>query len=86
VKTRGKDLGDAYSQLKEYMERIPAEDVSDLWMVCDFDTFQSLRHSTKERFTFRLKDLCRHIKRFANITGYTTEHIREDQVAVNQYG
>ncbi|MDR2710359.1 MAG: class I SAM-dependent DNA methyltransferase, partial [Burkholderiales bacterium] len=83
MKTRGKNLGDAYQQLKGYMDRLPAEDVPDLWLVCDFETFQGWRHSTKEKFTFKLKDLRKHIKRFANIAGYTTERIRDEQVEVN---
>ena len=83
MKTRGKDLGDAYQQLKGYMDHVPGEDVPDLWMVCDFETFQVWRHSTKEKFTFKLKDFRKHIKRFANIAGYTTERLHDDQVEVN---
>ncbi|MDR3278917.1 MAG: hypothetical protein LBT23_00230, partial [Synergistaceae bacterium] len=34
-------------------------------------------------FSFRTKDLRKHIKRFANIAGYTTERALENQVEVN---
>ena len=83
MKSRGKDLVDAYRQLQDYMSRLPSEDIPDLWMVCDFATVQLWRRSTSEKFTFRLKDLRKHIKRFANIAGYTTERVRDPQVEVN---
>jgi ribosomal protein S17E len=41
------------------------------------------RRSTNEFWSFKTKDLRKHIKRFANIAGYTTERIRDDQVEVN---
>jgi len=83
MKSRGKDLGSAYKQLKDYMDRIPAEDVPDLWMVCDFETVQLWRRSTSEKFSFKLKDLRKHIKRFANIAGYTTDRVIDHQIEVN---
>ena len=83
MKSRGKDLGDAYQQLQYYMTHLPTEEIPDLWMVCDFETIQLWRRSTSEKFTFRLKDLRKHIKRFADIAGYTTERTHEDQVEVN---
>ncbi|MCL2624346.1 MAG: hypothetical protein FWD31_11850, partial [Planctomycetaceae bacterium] len=83
MKSLHKNLGSAYEQLKYYMDRIPVEDVPDLWMVCDFETVQLWRRSTSEKFSFKLKDLRKHIKRFANIAGYTTERIIDDQIEVN---
>ncbi|MCL2349037.1 MAG: hypothetical protein FWC50_12360, partial [Planctomycetaceae bacterium] len=83
MKSRGKDLGDAYRQLKDYMDRIPTGDLPDLWMVCDFETVQLWRRSTSEKFSFKLKDFKKHIKRFANIAGYATERIIDNQVEVN---
>ncbi|MDR0324587.1 MAG: methylase [Oscillospiraceae bacterium] len=83
MKSRGKNLGGAYQQLSDYMNRIPVEDVPDLWMVCDFETVQLWRRSTSERFTFLLKHLRKHIKRFANIAGYATERTRDDQLELN---
>ena len=98
MKSRGKNLSSAYEQLKmpvlrpnsSVMDRIPVEDVPDLWMVCDFETVQlwrrlrcGRRNSTSEKFSFKLKDFRKHIKRFANIAGYTTERIIDDQIEVN---
>jgi len=83
MKSRGKDLGGAYKQLKDYMDRIPPEEVPDLWMVCDFETIQLWRRSTSEKFSFKLKDFRKHIKRFANIAGYTTERATSPSIEVN---
>lgn len=92
MKSRDKDVGgsrskkkleDAYTQLKGYMDHIHDPDVPDLWMVCDFETFKLWRRSTSEIFTFKLKELCDNVKRFANIAGYSTQRLREEQVEVN---
>ena len=83
MKSHGKNLDDAYTQLSGYMAHIPAEDIPDLWMVCDFETIRLWRRSTSEHIHFKLKDLRKHIKRFANIAGYATERVRDDQVEVN---
>lgn len=83
MKSRGKDLCSAYQQLQFYMNHLPAEDVPDLWLVCDFENFELWRHSTNERFTFKLKDLRKNVRRFANIAGYETVRLQDDQVEVN---
>jgi len=83
MKSRGKDLSAAFEQLRVYMMHLPEDEIPDLWMVCDFETIRLNRRSTNEVYNFKTKDLRKHIKRFANIAGYTTERIREDQVEVN---
>lgn len=83
MKSRGKDLTLAFAQLQNYMQHLPAEEIPDLWLVCDFENIRLNRRSTNEIWNFKTKDLRRHIKRFANIAGYETERIREDQVEVN---
>ena len=83
MKTRGKSLDLAYNQLQNYMQHLPHEEIPDLWLVCDFENMQLRRRSTSEIWDFKKKDLCRHIKKFADIAGYTTERTHEDQVEVN---
>ena len=83
MKSRGKDLDYAFQQLQNYMQHLPDDEIPDLWMVCDFESIRLCRRSTNEIFNFKTKDLRKHIKRFANVAGYTTERIREDQVEVN---
>ena len=83
MKSRGKDLNAAFEQLREYMTHLPEDEIPDLWMVCDFESIRLCRRSTNEVYTFKTKDLRKHIKRFANIAGYTTERVRDSQVEVN---
>jgi len=83
MKSRGKDLSRAYEQLKEYIIHLPAEDIPDLLMVCDFENIVLHRRSTGEKFAFKTKDLHKNIKRFANIAGYETIRTYDNQVEVN---
>ncbi len=72
MKSRGKDLNLAYHQLQTYMQHLPPEAIPDLWMICDFENIRLTRRSTSEVWNFKTKDLRKHIKKFANIAGYTT--------------
>jgi len=83
MKSRGKDLTAAFEQLRNYLSHLPEDEIPDLWMVCDFETIRLSRRSTNEVYNFKTKDLRKHIKRFANIAGYATERVREDQIEVN---
>lgn len=83
MKSRGKDLSLAFHQLQNYMQHLPEEEIPDLWLVCDFETMRLNRRSTNEIWSFKTKDLRKHIKKFANIAGYTTERIQENQIEVN---
>jgi len=83
MKSRGKDLNAAFSQLQTYMQHLPEEEIPDLWLVCDFENIRLCRRSTNEIWNFKTKDLRKHIKRFADIAGYETERVRDDQVEVN---
>ncbi|MDR0547945.1 MAG: class I SAM-dependent DNA methyltransferase [Deltaproteobacteria bacterium] len=84
MKSKGENLTLAFNQLQNYMNHLPnQDDVPDLWLVCDFEKMRLNRRSTNETWTFKTKDLRKHIKRFANIAGYATERVRNDQVEVN---
>jgi len=83
MKSRGKDLNEAFMQLQNYMQSLPAEEIPDLWMVCDFETIILNRRSTSEVWNFKTKDFRKHIKRFADIAGYETERDRGEQIEVN---
>jgi hypothetical protein len=82
-KSRGKDLEAAYRQLQNYLQHLPEEEIPDLQMVCDFENMILYRRSTKECWRFKTKDLRKHIKRFADVAGYKTQRITENQVEVN---
>jgi len=83
MKSKGKDLDDAYKQLQTYMQHLPDDEIPDLWMVCDFENIRLCRRSTNELWSFKTKELRQHIKKFADIAGYETERIRENQIEVN---
>jgi hypothetical protein len=83
MKTKGKDLNKAYEQLKDYIIHLPAEEMPDLLMVSDFETIVLHRRTTAEKFSFKTKDLRKHIKRFASIAGYETTRVYDNQVEVN---
>ncbi|MDR1351260.1 MAG: hypothetical protein LBJ59_10925 [Zoogloeaceae bacterium] len=83
MKSRGKNLNAAYEQLKEYVFHLPAEDMPDVLMVCDFASIVLYYRSTGEKHAFKVKDLKKHIRRFAAIAGYETTRICEHQTEVN---
>jgi len=83
MKSKGESLDNAFEQLRQYMYSIPEEDIPDLWLVSDFENIRLSRRSTNEVWNFKTKDLRKHISKFANIAGYTSERIRDDQVEVN---
>jgi len=83
MKSRGKDLTLAFNQLKNYMQNLPNDEIPDLWLVCDFENIRLCRRSTNEIWSFKTKDLRKHIKKFADVAGYKTERIRDDQIEVN---
>jgi len=83
MKSRGKDLSAAFHQLQTYMRHLPENEIPDLWLVCDFENMRLCRRSTNEIWNFKTKDLRKHIRRFADIAGYETERVRDDQAEVN---
>ena len=83
MKSKGESLDNALEQLREYMYSIPEDDVPELWLVSDFENIRISRRTTNEMWNFKTKDLRKHVKRFADIAGYTTERIRDDQIEVN---
>ena len=83
MKSGGKDLSVAFHQLQNYMRYLPEDEIPDLWMVCDCGKIRLFRRSTNELWNFKTKTLLKHIKRFADISGYETERVRVDQVEVN---
>jgi len=83
MKSKGKDLVNAFHQLQNYMQHLPNDEIPDLWLVCDFENMRLTRRSTNESWNFKTKDLRKHIKKFADIAGYITERVHENQVEVN---
>lgn len=83
MKSKGKNLGAAYEQLKNYVFHLPADDMPELLMVCDFQTIVLYHRSIGARKQFKTKELNKNIRQFANIAGYETTREIEDQIEVN---
>ena len=83
MKSKGKELVNAFHQLQNCMQHLPNDEIPDLWLVCDFENMRLTRRSTNESWSFKTKDLRKHIKKFADIAGYTTERVHENQIEVN---
>jgi N-6 DNA Methylase. len=83
MKSKGKDLDKAYTQLKEYIVQLPAEEIPDLLMVCDFETIIIYRRGKGGRKQFKVRELSKNIRQFANIAGYELTREIEDQIEVN---
>ncbi len=83
MKSKGKDLGKAFEQVKDYVFHLPADEMPELVLVCDFDKFELYHRTTAEHVSFRLKDIRRYVRHFANIAGYETQRIYDEQLEVN---
>lgn len=83
MKSPGKDLKKAYEQLKEYVIHLPPEDMPDLMLVSDFENFNLYHRQTGKKTVFKLKDLRKHIREFAELAGYETSRNIEPQLDVN---
>jgi len=83
MKSRGEDLGQAYLQLQGYMKSLPAAEVPDIWLVCDFAEMRLSRRSTSEFFGFHTSQLRKHVRWFADIAGYEAERAAPEQAEVN---
>ena len=79
MKSLDKSLDKAYNQILEYMQRLPATDVPDLWMVSDFETIRLWKRSTKQFWEFKTAGLRQHIKKFAVLIG-SNENVRDTPV------
>jgi hypothetical protein len=84
MKSKRERLESAYSQLRNYMQHLPPDDIPDLWMACNFTSVRLTRQSTKQRWDFKIAELSRNIHLFADIAGYETpERVRDRQPGVN---
>jgi hypothetical protein len=75
MKSRGKDLGKAYAQLKDYVVHLEPNEMPPLLMVSDFEQIHVYHRTSGKSKKFRTNDLSKNIKQFAAIAGY--EAVRE---------
>ncbi|MDR2198682.1 MAG: class I SAM-dependent DNA methyltransferase [Deltaproteobacteria bacterium] len=83
MKSPGESLAAAKIQLFNYLSKLQADLVPRYLIVSDFINIHLYRLATNDTHAFKTADLRKHIKRFADIAGYTTERVHNDQVEVN---
>ncbi|MCL2304154.1 MAG: hypothetical protein FWC43_02280 [Planctomycetaceae bacterium] len=83
MKSKGKDLKDAYRQLKDYVLHLSTEVMPDLMMVSDFENIVLYRRTTGRKKQFKTKELRKHVRHFYEIAGYETTREIEYQFEVN---
>lgn len=71
------DLDRAFAQAADYFDGLPEKDLPRYILVSDFQRFRLFDTETGREWAFGLKDLHKHIKRFAFIAGYQPQEIRE---------
>jgi type I restriction-modification system DNA methylase subunit len=83
MKSRGKNLEDAYEQAKNYVVHLPADEIPELVMVSDFDNIILYRRVTGEKTVIKLENLARHVKKFAILAGYEATKTYDHQIELN---
>ncbi|GHU14830.1 methylase [Betaproteobacteria bacterium] len=83
MKSRGKNLEDAYEQAKNYVVHLPAEEIPELVMVSDFDNIILYRRVTGEKTAIKLENLAKHVKKFAILAGYEATKTYDAQIELN---
>ena len=82
MKSSGKNLDEAYKQLKEYVVHLNTEDMPKLMMVCDFQNIQLYSRTTNKQIKFMTKDLHKYVKWFSDIAGDQPARLYDQQEEV----
>ena len=83
MKSKGKDLNEAYKQLKDYTVHLPAEEMPELLMVSDFEKIVHYNRTTGKRTQFKTQDLRDYIDLFHVLAGRESHHEFDEQFEVN---
>jgi len=83
MKSKGKDLNEAYKQLKNYIVHLSAEEMPELLMVSDFETIVYYNRTTGKKTQFKTQDLCDYIDHFHVLSGREKIHEFDEQFEVN---
>jgi hypothetical protein len=88
MKSRGKNLNNAFAQAKEYLHGLKQHELPKYILVCDFETFRLYDLESDENdglganfISFKLKDLFLKIKHFNFIIGYPKQIYKEQDPA-----
>lgn len=70
MKSRGKSLDKAYAQAKDYAFNLEDEELPDYIMVSDFDNIRLYRNTTGQEWSFKISQLHKRVKLFADLASY----------------
>lgn len=77
-KSGGKDLAKASIQAYEYLETMPDHDLPQAIVVSDFTSFEFIDLETREKTTFSLDDLSKHVKLFGFLINQDSHRTHEE--------
>lgn len=83
MKSSKKDLKKAFEQLQNYIIHLKSDEIPNLLMVCDFENIMLYKRTSGEKVAFKTKDLRKHIRHFADIAGYETTRIYDNQRGID---
>ncbi|MDR2199788.1 MAG: N-6 DNA methylase [Deltaproteobacteria bacterium] len=83
MKSKGKNLTEAFKQLQNYMRHLPEDEIPDLFLVSDFENMMLFQRSIGKIRKFKTTNLRNNVNYFANIAGYEQGFYREDLEEVN---
>ncbi len=76
-KSRGKDLGKAYQQAKDYFPGLKEKELPRYILVSDFERFRLYDLEEKSNHEFKLTDFVNHVHLFGFIAGYQKRSYKE---------
>ena len=80
-KSAGRDLAKAYGQAGEYFDALPERDRPRYILVSDFQTFELYDRDEREKVSFSLADLPKHVEKFGFIVGVQRRAFRDQDPA-----
>jgi type I restriction-modification system DNA methylase subunit len=82
MKSRGRDLGKAYEQAKDYLPGLKQHELPRYILVSDFDFFRLYDVDENKEYRFQLKDFVNNVQLFGFIAGYQ-KHVYKAEDPVN---
>ena len=81
MKSRGKNLDNAYQQAKEYTHGLKQHELPKYILVSDFDSFRLYDLEDDKIIEFKLKELVKNVQHFGYILGYQKKVYKEQDPA-----
>jgi hypothetical protein len=81
MKSRGKNLDNAFTQAKEYLYGLKEHEIPKYILISDFENFRLYHLEENTVVTFKLKDLISNVQHFGYILGYSKKIYKEQDPA-----